>query len=350
MYFASDNSSAAPEQVMQALLRVNDGFTLGYGADTLMDSVRSRIRDLFEAPDAAVYLVATGTAANSLAIASFIQPWNTIYCHRVAHIEEDECNAPEFFSGGAKLTLLDGADGIIDADAFAQKLAAAPTAVHHAQPGILSITNLTERGARYSVDHIARLAGIAKAHKLPVHLDGARFANALVAEGCTPAEMTWRAGVDVLSFGGTKNGLLGVEAVVIFDPAKAWEFELRRKRGGHLVSKHRYLSAQMEAYLTDNLWLDLAARANASAEKLAQGLTQAGVRLVHPRGGNMLFIDAPTAAHMALRAAGAVYYDWPGDTSTPGMEQGRLVTSWSTTDGHIDNFLSVLNGALVQNK
>jgi Threonine aldolase len=161
-------------------------------------------------------------------------PWSAVYCHRHAHIEEDECNAPEFFSGGAKLTLLDGPDAKIDAQVLEAALANAPSGVHHAQPGLLSLTNLTERGARYSVAEITRLAGLAKAQGLAVHLDGARFTNALVAEGCTPAEMTWKAGVDVVSFGGTKNGLLGVEAVIFFDPTKAWEFELRRKRGGHL--------------------------------------------------------------------------------------------------------------------
>ena len=354
MFFASDNSSGAPEQVIAALTRANDGYALGYGGDAFMDRVRDQIRGVFEAPEAQVFLVATGTAANALALSTFIQPWQTIYCHRVAHIEEDECNAPEFYAGGAKLTLLEGPDGLIDAEAFETLIANAPSAVHHAQPGILSLTNLTERGARYSVADVARLAGIAKAHGLPVHLDGARFANAVVAEGCSPAEMTWRAGVDVLSFGGTKNGLIGVEAVVLFDPAKAWEFQLRRKRGGHLASKHRYLSAQMEAYLTDGLWLDLAARANATAARLATGLQDAklrdaGVKTLHPVGGNMMFVEFAQDAHETLRAAGAVYYDWPAAVGTKvaeGAAQARLVTSWSTTEADVDRFLSILRGAL----
>jgi threonine aldolase len=349
MFFASDNTSGAPDEILQALLRANDGFAMGYGADALMDRVRARIRDTFEAPEAEVFLVATGTAANSLALATHIQPWSAIYCHRVAHIEEDECNAPEFFAGGAKLSLLEGPHGIIDADLLERTLANAPRGVHHAQPGIFSLTNLTERGARYTSAQVARLAGIAHDHGLPVHLDGARFANALVAEGCTPAEMTWRAGVDVLSFGGTKNGCLGVEAVVMFDPAKAWEFELRRKRGGHLFSKHRYLSAQMDAYLTDGLWLDLARRANASAARLEAGLTGAGVTLVHPRGGNMMFAEFPKTAHAALRAAGAVYYDWPGEPDAviaPDAAQCRLVASWSTTDAHVETFVETLRAAL----
>ena len=350
MFFASDNTSGVPEPVLKALAAVNEGFSLGYGDDAPMERVRDRLRAVFEAPEAAVYLVATGTAANSLAIATYAKPWSQVWCHRNAHIAEDECNAPEFYSGGAKLALLEGAHAKIDPEGLQSALADAPEGVHHAQPGMLSLTNLTERASRYSVAEIARLAGIAKAHGLPVHLDGARFANALVAEGCTPAEMTWKAGVDVLSFGGTKNGLMGVEAVVMFDPARAWEFELRRKRGGHLFSKHRFLSAQMEAYLEGDLWLSLARTANARAEVLEAGLREAGARLVHPRGGNILFAEFPLKAHAALRAAGAVYYDWPAPPPRgAGPEhphQCRLVCSWSTTEAHVERFISLLKGAL----
>ncbi|MFN4101077.1 MAG: threonine aldolase family protein [Pararhodobacter sp.] len=350
MFLASDNTSGAPEQVLTALAAANDGFANGYGADALMDRVRDKIRATFEAPEAAVYLVATGTAANSLAIATYAQPWSAIWCHREAHIAEDECNAPEFFSGGAKLALLEGDDAKIDPQALQTALDTVARGVHHAQPGMLSLTNLTERGGRYSAAETAQLAALARAKGLPVHLDGARFANALIAEGCTPAELTWKAGVDVLSFGGTKNGLLGVEAVVMFDPAKAWEFELRRKRGGHLFSKHRFLSAQMDAYLTDDLWLTLARKANARAEALEAGLNAAGIRLLHPRGGNMLFAELPLKAHNALRAAGAVYYDWPAPPPEgAGPEyllSCRLVASWSTTEAQIARFLGVLEGAL----
>lgn len=370
MFFASDNTSGVPEEILSALGRANAGFVMGYGTDELMTQVRDRLRQIFEAPEAAVYLVATGTAANSLALATMVPPWSAVYCHPHAHIEEDECNAPEFFTGGAKLTLLDGPDARIDPAALATTLARAGSGrselgaghgwhtlarengvgVHHAQPGILSLTNLTERGARYSVAEIAQLAGIARSYGLPVHLDGARFANALVAEGCTPAAMTWKAGVDVLCFGGTKNGLMGVEAVILFDPATSWEFELRRKRGGHLPSKHRYLSAQMAAYLEGDLWLSLARHANAMAERLEAGLVAAGVRLVHPRGGNMLFAQFPLRAHDALRAAGAMYYDWPAPPPAGAgpdhPHQCRLVASWSTTEAQVDQFLSVLRGAL----
>jgi threonine aldolase len=349
MFFASDNTSGVPAQVMDALARANEGYALGYGADTPMERVTALIRETFEAPEAAVYLVATGTAANSLALATHIQPWQAIYCSRVAHIEEDECAAPEFYAGGAKLTLLDEVDGKVAPETLARVLNDAPQGVHHVQRGIVSLTNLTERGARYSAAELAQLCAIAKAHDLPVHLDGARFANAVVAEGCTPAEMSWRAGVDVLSFGGTKNGLMGVEAVILFDPAKAWDFELRRKRGGHLFSKHRYLSAQMEAYLTDGLWLNLATRANAMGARLQAGVEAAGGTLMHARGGNMLFVEMSRAQHAALKAAGAVYYDWPAPHPAEGPDdqrlQARLVTSWSTAEADVDRFVALMEGA-----
>lgn len=346
MYLASDNSSGVPARILDAMRRVNDGYTYGYGAEPTMDRVRAKLREVFEAPQAAVYLVPTGTTANSLALACYAQPWSAIYCSRVAHIEEDEANAPEFYSGGAKLTLIDETDGKITPETLAHVLSTAPGGVHHAQPGIVSLTNLTERGTRYSAAELAELCVIAKRHKLPVHLDGARFANALVAEGCTPAEMTWKAGVDVVSFGGTKNGLMGVEAVIFFDPSKAWEFELRRKRGGHLFSKHRFLSAQMEAYLEDDLWLDLARQANDRAEQLERGLRAAGAQIMHPRGGNMLFAQLPKRIHDTLRAAGAMYYDWPAphpaDATADTLLQCRLVTSWCTTEAEIAQFCEIV--------
>lgn len=343
MFFASDNSSGVPEAVLDALHRANNGFASGYGADALMDGVRAQIRSLFEAPEAAVYLVATGTAANALALATFCPPWSAVYCHRLAHIEEDECGAPEFYTQGAKLVPLAGDHGKIDPQAFIKKLEKISQGnVHSVQKGMLSLTNLTERGTRYAPAEISALSRIAKDHGLPVHLDGARFANALVAEGCTPAEMTWRAGVDVVSFGGTKNGLMGVEAVVIFDPAKAWEFELRRKRGGHLFSKHRFLSAQMDAYLQGDLWLELARHANAMAARLEAGLAALNtVPLHHPRGGNMLFVDLPDLAHTRASNAGARYYASRSERA-PGHMTARLVTSWSTTPAQVDEFLALL--------
>ena len=350
MFFASDNGSGIAPEVLEALGRASTGTAMPYGADDTTARVRAHVREIFDAPEAAVYLVATGTAANSLALACYCPPWSAVYCHQSAHIEEDECNAPEFYTGGAKLVTLPGADARIDADALSETLAGAEGApVHHPQKGMLSLTNATEAGTVYGPEDVARLAGIAHRHGVPVHMDGARFANALVSAGCSPAEMTWKAGVDALSFGGTKNGLMGAEAVVIFDPAKAWEFELRRKRGGHLFSKYRYLAAQMEAYLGDGLWLDLAARANASAARLSEGLAALpGARLLHPTEGNAVFAEWPREGHRRAQAAGAAYYMWPFGQSLEGPGDtplsARLVCSWNTDAAEIDDFLARLRG------
>ncbi len=346
MNFASDNTGPAHPRVIEAISRANDGYAMPYGADPLMEEARAAIRDAFEAPEAAIYLVATGTAANSLILATLGQPWQTVFCTEVAHIQGDECNAPEFFSGGAKLTLITHDQGLIDPDALAAAIEAEERrGVHGAQRGPVSITQATEKGAVYSVDQIAGVCGIARRYGLPVHMDGARFTNALVTLGCTPAEMTWRAGVDAVSFGGTKNGLLGVEAVVFFDPAHAWEFELRRKRGAHLFSKHRYLSAQMSAYLEDGLWLDMAAAANAATQRLLRGLRQRPDTRIHgdPRA-NIVFADWPRDGHVRLHEAGAGYYLWDGELDGSGDEllTARLVTDWSATEASVDRFLSLL--------
>jgi threonine aldolase len=342
MFFASDNTSGAPPEVMQALLRANEGFARSYGGDDIMARVTAQVRALFDAPEASVHLVATGTAANALALAALTDPWGAVFCHRHAHIAEDECGAPEFYTNGAKLVLIDGAHGRITPDALTEALATTgASGVHGVQRGCLSLTNVTEAGTVYTPAEIAALTAIAKSHGLPCHLDGARFANALVATGASPADMTWRAGIDVLSFGGTKNGLLGVEAVVLFDPAKSWELELRRKRGGHLFSKHRFLSVQMEAYLTDGLWMRLAAQANAMGQRLAQGI--AGLNhaaLTHPSQANMIFANWEPGGHAHLQAAGAVYYDLR--PLADGRETARMVASWNTTEDHVDRFLGHL--------
>lgn len=237
MFFSSDNAGPALPQVMQHVNEANNGYQLPYGNDTVMNDVRTSLRTLFEAPDAAVYLVATGTAANALALASYTQPWETIFCSPVAHIHEDECNAPEFYASGAKLTLVPGSDRMT-ADALRATILKEQTrGVHGPQRGPVSITQVTELGGVYTLDELQALTDVAKEFELPVHLDGARFANALVTLDCSPAEMTWKSGVDVLSFGGTKNGCMGVEAVIFFDPSKAWEFELRRKRGARYAEE-----------------------------------------------------------------------------------------------------------------
>ena len=349
MYFASDNAGPAAPEILKAIEAANDGYKSSYGADDIMDRVREKIRAVFEAPDAAVYLVATGTAANSLALATIAEPWSAIYCHHLSHIEEDECNAPEFFTGGAKLRLVGGENAKISPDALGEALSEGTSEfVHWPQRGALSLTNVTERGAVYSAIEVAELCKIAKGFDLPVHMDGARFANALVATNATPADMTWRAGVDALSFGGTKNGLMGVEAVIFFDPAHAWQFELRRKRSGHLFSKHRYLSAQMEAYLEGDLWLDLARRANDKADDLRAALKGAGARIIFGSDANMTYAELPRAKHRRALDGGARYYLNDINATMDGPDEDmlgcRLVTNWSTTSEDIDAFIELLGG------
>ena len=342
MFLKSDNSGPAHRQVMDHVMAANAGYATSYGDDALMENVRAQIRDIFEAPEAAVYLVGTGTAANALALGCYCQPWQTVFCSPVAHIHEDECNAPEFYTSGAKLTLVPGTD-MMTADALRQSIEVEETrGVHGPQRGLVSITQVTERGSVYSLEALRDLSAVAKDHDLPVHLDGARFANAMVALGCTPAEMSWKAGVDVVSFGGTKNGCMGVEAVIMFDPEKAWEFELRRKRGGHLFSKHRYLSAQMQGYLQDGLWLETAQRSNETAQYLADGLRTKGAEFLYEPQANMIFARFARSAHQKLHDAGAQYYIWEGALEGPDPDEAlaaRLVCDWFLTKDHIDQFL-----------
>ncbi|MCB2116124.1 MAG: low specificity L-threonine aldolase [Rhodobacteraceae bacterium] len=350
MNFASDNTSAATPEIMAAITAANEGAAMPYGKDPAMDRVRAKVREIFEAPEAEVYLVATGTAANALACAILTDPWGAIFCHRNAHIEEDECGAPEFYTGGSKLVLVEGAHARMTPDALRRAIAfTGRSGVHNVQRGMVSITNATEHGTVYSAAEVAALAAVAKGYGLPVHMDGARFTNALVAGNASPAEMTWRAGVDVLSFGGTKNGCMGVEAVVIFDPKRAWEFELRRKRGGHLFSKHRFLSAQMEAYLAEGLWLRLARHANAMAARLSQGIAALpGAALDHPTEANAVFARFARAGHRRAFDGGATYYLWPFDQPMDGPDEdplsARLVASWSTTEADVDALLGLIRG------
>lgn len=341
MFFASDNASGAAPEIIAALARANEGYARSYGADDVMARVTTRIRTLFDAPEAAVYLVPTGTAANALSLAIYSQPWSAIFAHPDAHIAVDECGAPEFYTNGAKMIGVDGPQGKMTPASLAQALGRiGESGVHGVQRGMLSITNLTEAGTAYTPAEIAALTALAKAKGLPCHLDGARFANALVATGATAAEMTWQAGIDVVSFGGTKNGCMGVEAVVLFDPARAWEFELRRKRAGHLFSKHRFLSAQFEAYLTDDLWMRLATQANAMGARLAAGVvTLPGARLKHPAPANMMFPEWPVGTNDRAFAKGAMFYPMPAPS---GLEGARLVSSWSTTTAEVDGLLDAL--------
>ena len=349
MNFASDNTGPVHPNVMAALIAANTGYALPYGGDDLTAQTIQNIRDLFEAPDAAVFLVSLGTAANSLILATLSQPWETVFCHTVAHIHEDECNAPEFYSGGTKLTLVPGPEAKMTAENLRRSILAEETrGVHGPQRGPVSLTQATERGTIYSLKEIQEISAAAKEFGLPVHMDGARFANAVQSLGCSAAEMTWKSGVDAVTFGGTKNGLMAVEAVVFFNPKHAWEFELRRKRGAHLFSKHRFLAAQMQSYLAGDLWLDMAKKSNDASARLIQGLKQIPeVQIDFEPQANIIFAQWARAAHQRLHAAGAQYYVMAGDHTTGPSDEllpARLVTDWSTTPENIDKFLDILRG------
>ena len=349
MNFASDNTGPVHPNVMAALIAANTGYALPYGGDDLTAQTIQNIRDLFEAPDAAVFLVSLGTAANSLILATLSQPWETVFCHTVAHIHEDECNAPEFYSGGTKLTLVPGPEAKMTAENLRRSILAEETrGVHGPQRGPVSLTQATERGTIYSLKEIQEISATAKEFGLPVHMDGARFANAVQSLGCSAAEMTWKSGVDAVTFGGTKNGLMAVEAVVFFNPKHAWEFELRRKRGAHLFSKHRFLAAQMQSYLAGDLWLDMAKKSNDASARLVQGLKQIPeVQIDFEPQANIIFAHWARAAHQRLHAAGAQYYVMAGDHTTGPSDEllpARLVTDWSTTPENIDKFLDILRG------
>jgi threonine aldolase len=336
MNFSSDNVTGAAPEILAALARANEGAVPSYGADPLTAGVEKRLAELFE-HEVAAFPVATGTAANALALATLTPPWGAVYAHAESHIEVDECGAPEFYTGGAKLVLLPGADGKIAADELAARLPGGKGVVHHVQPAAVSLTQATEAGTVYSAAEIGAIAEMAKRHGLAVHMDGARFANAVVSLGCRPADLTWRVGVDALSFGATKNGALAAEAVVFFDRARAQEFEFRRKRAGHLFSKMRFLAAQLDAYLADELWRRNAAHANRAASRLAAALAGLpGARLRHPVQANEVFVELPEPVIGGLLGDGFRFYRWPDEAS----RCIRLVTAFDTAEAEIDAFLA----------
>ncbi|MDE2017924.1 MAG: low specificity L-threonine aldolase [Hyphomicrobiales bacterium] len=348
MNFASDNSVGASPRILQALLDANAGAAAAYGADPWSARAGALLAETFEA-DCAVWLVATGTAANALALATLVPPYGAAFCHADAHVSEDECGAPEMFTGGAKIVGLPGRDGKLTPAALAAGLARYPKgAVKSVQPAAISISQATECGTLYSRAEVAALAAAAKAAGLRVHMDGARFSNAIAAGAGTPAELTWKAGVDVLTLGATKDGALACEAIVVFDRALAPALDFARKRAGHTLSKGRLLGAQMCAWLEGGHWLELARRANAAAARLAAGLAAIpGVELAWPAQANEIFPVLPKAKVAALRAAGAVFYDWTAAAipariaEETGRQTIRLVTSFATEDAEIDRFLAL---------
>ncbi|KAB0489150.1 threonine aldolase family protein [Pseudomonas vancouverensis] len=331
--FASDNIAGASPEVAQALVNHSTGQAGAYGSDELSLQVKLKLSEIFER-DVEVLLVPTGTAANSLCLSAMTPPWGNIYCHPSSHINNDECGAPEFFSG-AKLITIDGPSARLDVERLRDRSREKVGDVHTTQPACVSITQATEVGSLYNLDEIGAIGEVCKANALGYHMDGSRFANALVSLGCTPAQMTWKAGVDALSFGATKNGALAAEAIVLFNPALASELNIRRKRSGHLLSKMRFLSAQMDAYLSDDLWLRNARQANDAARRLASGL--AGLKGVEVQGeteANILFCKLDSAIIQALLKAGFGFYHdrW-------GANIVRFVTSFATTSEDVDHLL-----------
>ncbi|WP_437378684.1 threonine aldolase family protein [Inquilinus limosus] len=327
---ASDNVAGAAPEILAAIARAAEGRVPSYGADEFTRRLEQRLSELFERRVAA-FPVPTGTAANALALATFTPPYGAVLCHREAHVAVDECGAPEFYTHGAKLILAEGDHGKLTPATLAAVFPADwHDDVHRSQPAMLSLSQATEAGTVYSPAEIGALAETARRWGLAVHMDGSRFANALAAQGCSPAELTWKAGVDVLSFGGTKNGCVMAEAVVFFDPDKAADFAFRRKRAGHLLSKMRFVSAQFEAYLADGLWLRLARNANARARQLAEGLLALpGVELVHPVEANEVFVRLPAALAEGLRRQGVAAAHWEG-------EVWRFVTAFDTDSATVE--------------
>lgn len=348
MNFASDNWAGAAPAVMSALARTNEGFAPSYGADPLTDSVSKTFNDIFER-EVAVFFVATGTAANALALAAYGRPGGAIFCHGQSHIQVDECNCPEFMTSGGKLVGMSGGSGKITARGLQEAMDAFPDGVvHHGQPASVSISQATESGTVYTLDEIAALKAVAQARSIPLHMDGARFANALVTLGCSPADMTWKAGVDVLSFGATKNGCWCAEAVVFFNPEAASGFEYLRKRGGHLFSKSRFIAAQFDGYFDNEGWLTTAAHANAMALRLAEGIRARGGRLAWPVEANELFPILKRQQFEVLQAAGAKIYEGSAkdlageDAVQPDEVCVRMVCSFATPEDDVDAFLAAL--------
>lgn len=344
MNFASDNAYGAHPAVLRALTDCNGGAVMGYGADPVTARAEAAIRDLFEAPQAVIRFVATGTAANALVCAQLSPPHGRIYCHQDAHIETSECGAPEFYAGGAKLITLSGAAGKIAPGDLRRAIdVGAGEGLNGGLNAMVSVTNATEWGTVYDPDQIAALADVAHRSGLPLHVDGARFANAVAWARCSAADLSWRAGVDALCFGGTKNGAMAAEAVLFFNPAHAERFDYRRKQSGHVLSKQRFLAAQMLALATDGLWLDLARRANALAARLAEGVVAAGGSLLCPVQSNAVFATIPLDAHRRAQAAGAIYHLWP-DKSAEAMDPVpvRLVAAWDTPETDVEALIALL--------
>jgi threonine aldolase len=327
MRFLSDNTATICPEILEAIAASNQGAHAAYGDDPWTQRLDSVFSEFFAAPVRA-FVVTTGTAANALGLATSTPPYGAVFAHEEAHIVMDDCGAPEFFRGGARVVVVPGEHGKLTPAALTVALDAIVPSVHTVQPSALSVTESTELGTTYRPEEIAALTNIAHRRGLRTHMDGARLANAIVHLGCHPADITWRAGIDVLSFGATKNGALAAEAVVYFDVQRVADFELRRKRAGHLISKSRYASAQLLAYLQSGVWRRNAERANLLAQRIARA---AGPRLVHPVESNELFVRLGTYGKQRLREAGFEFYDWGHES----RGEARLVVSWDQSESSV---------------
>ena len=333
--FRSDNETPAAPEIIAALAAANSGTAHSYGEDQITADLTERFSDIFETK-VQVWPLATGTAANSLALAQLCPPYGSVYCHSHSHLNTDECGAPEFFTAGAKLMVLDGEAGKLDSEGLRQALqATGHLGDHENLPAALSLSQASEFGTVYRPDEISALSDVAREYGLKVHMDGARFANAVSSLDVSPANLTWRAGVDMLSFGATKNGTMMAEALLVFDKDLATELGRRRKRAGHLVSKMRFVSAQLAAYLEDGRWLSWAANANRQASRLAEGLESVrGAGLLYPVEANELFVRLEDELAQHLYDNGFQFHLWPGT-----VDVYRLVCAWCTSDDQVDRFL-----------
>ncbi len=346
MNFTSDNSYGVSPEIIAALSEVNEGAAGAYGADETTARLTAATCKVFE-KEVAIFPVPTGTGANALGLSSFVPSYGAVLCHEEAHINVNECNAVAFFTGGCELCSLPGTGAKLTATALRKRLAQFVHGNHNPRRSAVSITQPTELGTIYSLEEISAISEVCRENNMRLHMDGARFTNGLVSLDCSPADMTWKAGVDVLSFGATKNGGMSSDAVIFFETALAEDFERRCLQTGNLLSKGRFASAQLLAYLADDLWLRNARHANRMAAKLAGGLKAAGITLHAEVQANEVFAILPGIIHSALQVAGAIYYCWSPNPnsgpvpSAPGDVLARLVTSFATKAEEVDRFLDI---------
>ncbi|HTP26608.1 MAG TPA: low specificity L-threonine aldolase [Anaeromyxobacteraceae bacterium] len=334
-HFASDNYAGLCPEAWAAMAEANSGHAPAYGEDRWTAEAADLLRDVFET-DCEVFFVFNGTSANSLALASLCQSYHSVLCHEMAHVETDECGAPEFFSNGTKVLTIGGPHGKID-PAGIDRLVKRRNDIHYPKPRVLSVTQATELGTVYTSDELKALWARAKSHGLRIHMDGARFANAIAALGVAPKEITWHAGVDVLCFGGTKNGMAVGDAVVFFERELAREFEYRCKQAGQLASKMRFLAAPWVGMLRNGAWLQRAGHANAMAAELEAAIRSVeGVAILHPREANALFVSLPEGVATSLREKGWRFYDFIGSGCS------RLMCAWDTSPEDVRAFAADL--------